>query len=322
MTTPGNPPATRPDGASAGGATRPGIKAILTPGWLGIIAGALAFAAGCWLILAPWQFSRNAEREAQNAQIEAALAAAPVPVTELLHADAQPDAAATWRVATATGTFVPDQQAYVRLRQASGQDAREIVLPFRLADGTVVLVDRGYLLNTDLAAGRLPAEVPTGVVTITGRVSADQPDPSGRQEQSVDGRREVYGLDSTTLLAGPDPSLRGFVQLTADSPAALIPIGVPNRDSGPFLSYALQWVVFGLVALLAAGVFAWREVTTPYPDRIAPAPPAPSPPNDRATANASADGAAEPDAPATDDKPQRSPVPANRQRFDRSQLYD
>ena len=300
-----SPTRTPPDAAAPAGGARPGIRAILTPGWLAVIGLALAFAAACWLVLAPWQFSRNAERQAQNAQIETALAAPSVPVDVLLHNDVQPDPSSTWSTATATGTFLTDEQVYVRLRQASGQDAREVVLPFRLTDGTLLLVDRGYLLNTDLVAGRLPADPPGGVVTITGRVSADQPDPSQRPDQQIDGRHEVYGIDSTALLGGSTRSLRGFVALTADSPGVLIPLGVPNRDAGPFLSYALQWLVFGLVAVLAAGVFAWREVTTPYPDRAAPT--APEVPREH-----------------DDGQPPRTPdvAPTTRQRFDRSELYD
>jgi cytochrome oxidase assembly protein ShyY1 len=240
---------------------RPGIRAILTPAWLGVIALALAFAAASWAVLAPWQFGRNAERAARNAQITAALAAPAVPVADLLPIGSQPAPDSTWRSVTAEGTFIPERQVYVRLRQAYSQDASEVVVPFRVSDGSTVLVDRGYALATDLSAGRLPAGLPAGTVTITGRVSADQPDPSNRPSQTVAGRTEVYGIDSA-VLAG-DGARRGFVQLSTGSPGVLIPIPVPDRDSGPFLSYALQWCVFGAVALLAAGVFAYREVTVP-----------------------------------------------------------
>ena len=245
---------------------RPGVRAILTPSWLGIIALAVVFAGACWSVLAPWQFGRNVEREAQNNQIEAAMAAAPVPVTDLLTSTVEPAPTSEWRTVTATGRFVEADQAYVRLRQLNGQDARELVVPFLLTDGTRILVDRGYMATLDIANGKLPTPLPADEVTITGRVSADQPDPSHRPEQQVGGRREVYGIDSAALL-GPAPGARiGFVQLTATSPGVLIEIGVPDRDDGPFLSYALQWCVFGAVALISIGFFAYREITVPYPD--------------------------------------------------------
>jgi hypothetical protein len=34
----------------------------------------------------------------------------------------------------------------------------------------------------------------------------------------------------------------------------------PQIDSGPFLSYALQWIVFGVMAIGGLGYFTWREI--------------------------------------------------------------
>ena len=75
----------------------------------------------------------------------------------------------------------------------------------------------------------------------------------------------MVGIDSATLLGAAPGALTGFVQLSAGSPGVLIPIGVPDRDDGPYLSYALQWCVFGAVALLSVGFFAYRETSVPYP---------------------------------------------------------
>lgn len=299
---------------------RPGIRAILTPGWLGIIALALVFAGACWFVLAPWQYGRHVEREALNNQIETAMSAAPVPVTDLLTTGSEPADASEFRLVTATGTFVADAQAYVRLRQQNGFTAAEVVVPFALTDGTRILVDRGYYSSDDLASGILPPAVPEGQVTLTGRVSADQPDPSNRPDEQRDGRREVYGIDSAALL-GAEPGARlGFVQLIGSSPGVLDEIGVPDRDGGPFLSYALQWVVFGIVALLAAGVFAYREVTE-LPDDPAgttdgstsgPDPSAPDAPVAATVAAPAPDRAG--------DTAARKPT--RKAKFDKSQLYD
>ncbi len=199
------------------------------------------------------------------------MAAAPVPVTDLLTPDREPAPTSVWRSVTATGSFLTDQQMYVRLRQFNGSDAREVVVPFQLADGTRVLIDRGYILAAELADGVPPPAPPPGEVTVVGRVSPDQPDPLRRPAQTVAGRSEVYGIDTATLLGGSPNSRLGFVQLSAGSPAVLEPIGVPDRDGGPFLSYALQWCVFGAAALLAVGVFAFREATeivdSPAPEK-------------------------------------------------------
>ena len=187
-------------------------------------------------------------------------------------------------------------------------------------DGTRILVDRGYFSTNDLAAGRLPADLPTGRVTVIGRVSADQPDPSNRPGQTTQGRREVYGIDSAVLL-GADPGARlGFVQLVDASPGVLAEIGVPDRDGGPFLSYALQWAVFGGVALLAAGFFAYREVTDPLG---AATDPLGDSDGGSVTAGPPHTGtAAEPDVAPTAAAGPAKPAKPQKVKFDKSQLYD
>ncbi len=291
---------------------RGGLRAILTPGWLAVIALAMAFAGACWFVLAPWQYHRHEERTALNDQIERALAAPAVPVDVLLTPGAEPPPDTEYRLVTATGRYVPDEQVYVRLRQQNGSAAAEVVLPFQLTDGTRILVDRGYVSNDDVTAGDLPADPPAGELTITGRVSADQPDPSNRPRQEIGGRTDVYGIDSATLLGDAPGARLGFVQLVSGSPGVLSEIGVPDRDAGPFLSYSLQWAVFGVVALLAAGFFAYREVTDPADDET-PATGAPP---------AAGDGTTAPTGTASPAGDPPKPARVKRAKFDKSQLYD
>jgi cytochrome oxidase assembly protein ShyY1 len=268
-----------------------------------MILGVLAFATACFTVLAPWQFDRHTERAAQNAAIDAAVQAPVVPVTDLLAVGAEPSATAIWRQVTATGAFEGDG-AVIRLRQDSGgSPVSEWVVPFRLTDGpdagTVLLVDRGTVPLGELDAA---APTPDGVVTITGRVQADQTDPLDRPVEWQDGRLLARAIDSRTLpgdLAVDGPVLAGYVQLHGDSPGVLTPIGLPQTDGGPFLSYALQWVAFGVIALIGMAVFIAREAFDPRPE------------DDRADR-----GDEPPDAAPA------APARARRARFDRSQFYD
>lgn len=255
--------------ASATGAPdrRRSWRFLAAPGWIATIVGTLLFAAACWAVLAPWQFSRNAERSATNTQVQAAAAAVPRPVDALLSTTAPPAPSSTWQPATATGTFEPQLQVWVRLRQdGNGQPASEVVVPLRLADGTALLVDRGYVTVAAVSADFSPPALPTGQVTVTGRVQPLQPDPLRRAPKTVDGRTEVLGIDAAGIPGLTGPVMQGFIQLTADSPGVLVPIGMPQTDEGPFLSYALQWCAFGAMALLAMGFFVVREYRDPRPD--------------------------------------------------------
>jgi cytochrome oxidase assembly protein ShyY1 len=240
-----------------------------------MIAVVLGFAAACFLILAPWQFGRNAERSTQNDAVQAAVSAAAVPVTDLMSTAAEPPADAIWRPVTATGVYEPDRQVYVRLRQDSGGNpVSEVIAPLLLADGTRLLVDRGYVSFSDVQEGvPLPA-LPTGTLTVTGRVQADQTDPANRAAVQVENRTEVYAINAAAVppmgtgaaVGDGDTFYRGYVQLTAQSPGSLGEIGLPQVDAGPFLSYALQWCAFGVIALIGLAVFIVREATGGRPE--------------------------------------------------------
>ena len=283
---------------------------LLSPGWIGVILATLAFSAACFFILAPWQFSRNAERTAQNDAVNASITAPPVPVGELMSTTAQPPADLAWRVVTATGAFDPTRQVQVRLRQdENGNPVSEVIAPFRLTSGQTLLVDRGYVSFADVQSNVPIAALPTGQVTITGRVQDEQTDPSNRQPLVVGDRTEAYAINLAAV-GGAGPSevfLQGYIQLTDGSPGVLTPIELPQTDSGPFLSYALQWEAFGIIALIGLGVFIYREVADPRPpdDRDQPTGPGPD------------DSTGATGATAGHGQRRRS-----RDGFDRSQLYD
>jgi cytochrome oxidase assembly protein ShyY1 len=295
---------------------------LLRPGWIAVILAALAFAGTCFFLLAPWQFNRNAERSAQNAAITSALGAPAVPVLDLMAPTAQPPESALWHVVTATGTFDQSRQVLVRLRQDSaGQPISEVVLPFRLTTGQTLLVDRGSVSFLEVNKGVTIADVPVGQVTIAGRVQDDQLDPSNRPPTTDNGQVQVTEISADMIdeAFGPQPGetfLAGFIQLTEQSPGVLTAIEVPQTDPGPFLSYALQWEAFGVIALIGLGVFLVREFRDPRtdePDR-----------DELDPGDSDPDDSAGPDAPV-----EPEPVPAGRERrrrsrdgFDRSQLWD
>jgi cytochrome oxidase assembly protein ShyY1 len=74
----------------------------------------------------------------------------------------------------------------------------------------------------------------------------------------------VYGADSRALAAatGLDP-VPGYLQLDPAAPGALGPLPIaPSTGGAPFtnLSYALQWLTFGAIALIALGYFVRLEM--------------------------------------------------------------
>lgn len=244
-----------------------GVGFLLRPGWLAFIAAVLGFVAVCYTVLAPWQFSREGQREMQQAQIDRSLDVAAVPVADLVVTAAGSGvivARDEWRQVSVTGEFLPAAEALVRLRVVDGKPAYEVMTPMVMNDGRTVVINRGTVSAPDGQNLPVIAPAPQGLATVIGRLRVNETDTSERPAFTAGGRRQIYAADSRTLAraTGLDPIV-GYVQLNAGEPGVLtaLPV-VPPVSGAPFtnLSYALQWITFGGVALVALGVFVRLEL--------------------------------------------------------------
>ena len=153
------------------------VRFLLRPGWLAFIALAVGFALICCTLLAPWQFGRE-ERQAQERAISTANAAPPVPLADLAPAGTAVGYDVEWRRVTATGTYLPEAEAVVRLRVVDGKPAVEVLTLLRLDDGRIVAVDRGWVaVENGQQTPAYPAP-PAGTVTVT-RSAARRPGRPG-----------------------------------------------------------------------------------------------------------------------------------------------
>jgi cytochrome oxidase assembly protein ShyY1 len=230
---------------------------LLRPGWLALAVVVVAFAYLCFTVLAPWQLGKNTRTSRENNQIAAALDADPTPLQTLLPhaADAQ------WRRVTATGHYLPDQQVLARLRVVDGEPAFEVLVPFAVDDAATVLVDRGYV--RPLRGSHVPpiAAPPSEPVTITARLRNPEPRAEGKEPFTEDGVAQVYSINTQqvgqvlrTALADP------YLQLVDNQPGGLGVVPLPHLDAGPFLSYGIQWIAFGIIAPIGLGYFIYSEV--------------------------------------------------------------
>jgi cytochrome oxidase assembly protein ShyY1 len=241
------------------------VRFLLRPGWLALIALVVGFAVAAFTLLAPWQFGREEQRDAQQRAIDTATALAPVPLAELVppgDAVARED---EWRQVSVSGSYVPDGEGLVRLRVVDGQPAFEVLTPFRTDDGRLITVNRGSVTAESGSAVPDYPPPPAGTVTLTARLRLDETDPQGRAAIESDGHRQVYAADSRALAAATGLALEpGFLQLTAGQPGVLRPLDVAPTSGGeaPFtnFSYALQWLTFGVIALFALGYFVRLEL--------------------------------------------------------------
>jgi len=184
-----------------------------------------------------------------------------VPLASLLGSTDTPFVPALqWRRVTATGRYDVAGTTLVRNRPWSGPNADatygyEVVVPLRLADGSALLVDRGWIPGGSGGAdpGRAPDSVPAppaGTVRVVVRLRPSEPARELRLARgqvgsvSVSRISEPLGypvLQAYGVLVGETPSV-------APAPQRLDP---PERDGseGINASYAVQWVLFALLGL-------------------------------------------------------------------------
>jgi cytochrome oxidase assembly protein ShyY1 len=234
---------------------------LLRPGWLALALVVVAFAYLCFTVLAPWQLGKNTRTSRENDQITSSLTAAPVPVTSVLpqQNSAAPDA--QWRQVTAPGHYLPQAQVLARLRVVDGDPAFEVLLPFAVDNGPTVLVDRGYVRPEQ--ASRVPqiAAPPSGTVTIIARLRDSETVPAGKDPFRADGVQQVYAIDTKAIAALTGVPLAGsYLQLVDNQPGGLGVVELPHLDAGPFLSYGIQWIAFGIVAPFGLGYFIYSEL--------------------------------------------------------------
>ncbi len=218
--------------------------------WGGYLALTVAVALACAL-LSWWQWARRAEAVAEIERIERNFDAPAVPLTDLLGALEAAPADAEWRPVTLSGEYLAEESLLVRNRPRDGEVGFEQVVPLRLDDGTTFVVDRGWVPGgaTPEAPDEVPA-IPAGRVTVEVRLKPGEPDIPGRS--APEGQLATVRLPDVAERLGSPTYTGMYGLLVAEQPAGETGrLAVrPVEDEGPHLSYALQWIAFGILAFV------------------------------------------------------------------------
>ncbi|MFT3715537.1 MAG: SURF1 family cytochrome oxidase biogenesis protein [Gordonia sp. (in: high G+C Gram-positive bacteria)] len=238
------------------------LRTFFKPGWVLVAVLAVVFAAACFLILAPWQLGKNTTTEHRNNLIKSAAKTGPVPIDQLAAPGAGLAPDDEWREVTVNGHYLPSQEVRLRLRSVDSQPAVEVVTPFAVAGDPdrTILVDRGYVRpGGDGSVVIAPA--PTGEVSLDARLRKSEGTSPGKEPRRENGAPTAYTIDTAALGSLTGLTLDPFyLQLSDDQPGSLTPIGLPQLESGPYLSYGLQWLAFGIMAPLGVAYFVYAEV--------------------------------------------------------------
>jgi cytochrome oxidase assembly protein ShyY1 len=242
--------------------------------WLGFAALTVVLAT-TMVLLGVWQLSRYHQRADANARIDAAAAAAPVPVGQVLAVGQAPAAVVAWTKVTATGRYDVAHQIVARDRTLNSDLGFEVLTPLVLDDGTTLVVDRGWIApgpGGNLVSPAVPA-APDGMVTVVGRVHL----PESRSDAVRDGTVKRI---APVRLGLSSPTYDAYLLVDGvDSPAFQV-IPSDRQDSGMNAGYVVQWWAFALITLIGFGWAARHEAldtagSRDRLDRAAVAPEAP-----------------------------------------------
>ncbi|MFE6255467.1 SURF1 family protein [Agromyces sp. NPDC057865] len=230
-----------------------------SPRWAGYLALVIVFAIAC-CALGTWQLNRRAEALAEVARIDANYDAEAIPVAEALPDPDGFDADQRWQVVALAGEYLADEEVVVRNRPLQGSSGFEVITPFRLDDGTVFMVNRGWIAQDSDGRPSEYAAPPAGRVAVEARLKAGEGRIAGRT--STGNELATIDLDELSDRVG-GPTYSGAYGLLvvrgddADEP----PLAAmrPARDEGPHLSYALQWFVFALLGFVGLAWAANQE---------------------------------------------------------------
>lgn len=227
--------------------------------WFGYLALALVFAAVC-VGLSKWQIDRTNETRAANDLITHNYHNTPRPITDVLPSLTAFSANQEWTTVRITGKYLPDAQLLVRNRPLNGQPGFEVLNPMLLEDGSVFVVDRGYLPtgNDQDRPDSIP-EPRSGTVTTVVRLKAGEPNLAGRTGSRGE-LATIHLVDVAALVDKPTYTGAYGLMVTETPAAASRPTALPKPelDEGLHISYAIQWVIFAIIAFFGLG-YAIRQ---------------------------------------------------------------
>lgn len=251
-----------------------GFRAFLTPGWILSAVFVLLFTYFAFNTLAPWQLGKNTKRTEFNDRLKAAMEQAQVPVSEVLPEEPEKavEEAQEWRHVTLQGKLLPQQEVLLRNRPVESAPAYQVITPFEATDGTTVLVNRGWVpAESGDNRAELIAKAPDGQMELSGYVRLGE----GKNDRGVidaEGAKQTTSVNAEQIGAATGLTLaHDYVQLDEQSTQAITdragdegvaphPIPLPKIESGPYLSYGIQWIAFGIIAPILLGWFIWSEV--------------------------------------------------------------
>ena len=234
----------------------PWYRIAFTKRWLSYLLLTAIFAGAC-VALSTWQFARRDEARQEIDRVLANYNSSAIPLEQALPQLGSFDENDKWIPVEVTGTYLADEQLIVRSRPREQVAGVEVLTPLLTEDGNIFIIDRGWLpANVNPEDSYVLPAPPTGEVTVIARLKASEPSIPGRGMS--EGQVATIELPLIEEVLGSPTYTGAYGLLATETPAPIdkAPLTAlkPSVDEGAHLSYAFQWIMFGILAFIG---LAW-----------------------------------------------------------------
>jgi cytochrome oxidase assembly protein ShyY1 len=246
-----------------------GWRFVLTKRWLAFFLGVIVYAVGCAAGVI-WQAQLGQQIATFNATVDRNFHAPAVPLDHVLPTLGAYSAADEWKTVTASGSYLTSKQLFVRNRTCGNDTGFEVLTPFRMSGGRVLVIDRGCVDASSANPNdpSVTAAPPTGTVTVAARVVTGEA-PQGAVSASVaDERQNADQVDAIDLhqiasRLGGAVYTGAYGMLVSEAPAPVrslhrVVTAKPTLDASAQEGTIFGTALYALVGLVIFG-YALRE---------------------------------------------------------------
>jgi cytochrome oxidase assembly protein ShyY1 len=227
--------------------------------WVKWLAVVVVFAIACGF-LSNWQFHRREEKLVRINRVLANFDTPALPIDDLLPKLSSWQPELEWRAVTLEGHFLPTKFLLVRNRPNQGSPGFEQVVPFVTKTGQTLIVSRGWLPtgNEQDSPDLNPLPDSTDRTIVVRLRPSETPDSRTAPERQVP-NIEVPRIAKLLGLSSIYAKTYGRQYSDSTNQAQLRALEAPPTDEGNNFSYALQWIVFAVMAFVALGWMIRQE---------------------------------------------------------------